>query len=343
MYRFWSIFVARNKEYYRDRASFGWNIMFPFLIIFGFALLFQNGGQRPYKVAILTSQSIHSAIQTQVCSHDFFSCIPIADKEMAIDKLNHHQLDMVMENLPQPFKYWINASAPKGILSESLLTRKAMSKDELNQRLIKQTINSKPVYYIEWLFPGIISMGMMFSSLFGIGFTIVRYRQNGVLKRLKATPLTSFEYLCAQITSRLLMILITNIILYFGCSWLLGFQCRGSLIHLLIFFTIGTISVISLGLIVAARTKTEELAHGLLNIITWPMMFLSEVWFSIADAPQWIKRFALCLPLSHVTSGLRHIMNDGAHLFDLSSEIFYLSIMTIIFLFIGSIMFKWTQ
>jgi ABC transporter DrrB family efflux protein len=343
MSRFWSIFIARNKEYYRDRASFGWNIMFPFLIIFGFALIFQNGGQRPYKIAILTYQTIHPAIQNQVCSHDLLSCIPYTDRNMAIDKLNHHKLDMVMENSPQPFKYWINTSSPNGILSEGLLTRETLSKEERNQRLLKQTIDSKPVYYIEWLFPGIISMGMMFSSLFGIGFTIVRYRQNGVLKRLKATPISSFEYLCAQIISRLLMIVTTNIILYTGCSWLLGFQCKGSLFHLLVFFTIGTISVISLGLIVAARTKTEELAHGLLNIITWPMMFLSEVWFSIEDAPQWIKYFAKCLPLSHVTQGLRMIMNDGVHLFDLSSELFYLSMLTIIFLCIGSLLFKWTQ
>jgi len=343
MNRFWSIFVARNKEYYRDRASFGWNIMFPFLIIFGFALIFQNGGQRPYKIAILTSQTIHSDIQQQICSHELFSCIPFTNKEMAIDKLNHHKLDMVLENISQPFKYWINTSSPKGILSEGLLTRISMSKEERHQRLIKQTIHSKPVYYIEWLFPGIISMGMMFSSLFGIGFSIVRYRQNGVLKRLKATPLTSFEYLCAQIISRLLMILATNIILFIGCSWLLGFQCKGSLLHLFIYFSIGTISVISLGLIVAARTKTEELAHGLLNMITWPMMFLSEVWFSIEDAPQWIKNFSMCLPLSHVTHGLRQIMNDGVHLFHLSSEIFCLTMMTCIFLCVGSLMFKWTQ
>jgi ABC transporter DrrB family efflux protein len=343
MSRFWSIFIARNKEYYRDRASFGWNIMFPLLIIVGFALIFQNGGQRPYKVAILTSDTIHPSIQKQVCAHDLFSCIPFSDKDMALDKLNHHKLEMVMENISHPYQYWINMSSPKGILSESLLTRNTLAKAVLNQRLIKNTIDSKPVYYIEWLFPGIIAMGMMFSSLFGIGFSIVRYRQNGVLKRLKATPLTSFEYLCAQITSRLLMILITNIILYIGCSWLFGFQCKGSLFHLLVFFTIGTISVISLGLIVAARTKTEELAHGMLNMITWPMMFLSEVWFSIEGAPQWIKNFALCLPLSHVTQGLRKIMNDGTHLLDLSWEIFFLSMLTVLFLCVGSILFKWTQ
>jgi len=345
MYRFWSIFIARNKEYYRDRASFGWNIVFPFLIIFGFALLFQKGGQQPYKVAVLISNDneIHSMIQKQVCAHALFTCIPYSDKTLAIDKLNHHKLDIVIKNSPLPLNYWINTSSPKGVLSEGLLTRGCTPKKELNQRLIRQTIESNPIYYIEWLFPGIICMGMMFSALFGVGYSIVRYRQNGVLKRLKATPLTSFEFLCAQIVSRLLMIVTTNTILFTGCSFLLGFQCKGSYIHLLIFFSMGTISVISLGLIVAARIQTEELANGLLNLITWPMMFLSEVWFSIEGAPEWIHNVACCLPLSHVTHGLRRILNDGAHLSELSIEMLYLSLMTFVFLSVGSYMFKWTR
>ena len=345
LYRFWSIFIARNKEYYRDRASFGWNIMFPVLVIVGFSLIFQDGGQRPFKVAVVTSKTyeIHPDIQKFICSHELFDCIQYLNKPEVLGKLNHHKLDLVIQNSPTPLKYWINKSSPNGILAESLLTRQLTSKDYLDTQLTRQTIDSKPVFYIEWFFPGLISMSMMFSALFGVGFSIVRYRQNGVLKRLKVTPITAFEYLCAQILSRLMMIVLTNIILFSGCSWLMGFECKGSLLHLLIFFMVGTIALISLGLVIAARVQTEELAHGLVNFITWPMMFLSEVWFSIEGAPQWIQNVADCLPLTHVTSGLRSIMNDGKGLSDLSLEIFLLCSMTVIFLIVGSALFKWTR
>ncbi|KPA14767.1 ABC transporter permease [Candidatus Magnetomorum sp. HK-1] len=346
MNRFWSIFIARNKEYYRDRASFGWNIVFPFLIILGFGIIFQRGGQRPYKVALLTPESpskIESNIKNQICSHDLFECIPFKDKNKAIEKLNNHKLDIIIQNGNLPLNYWINTYSPNSIISEGLLVKLLTPQKERSKLITKQSIQSEPVYYIEWLFPGIISMGVMFSSLFGIGFTIVRYRQNGVLKRLKATPLTAFEYLCAQILSRLFLILLTNTILFTGCSWLFDFHCKGSLFHLLIFFSIGTIAVISLGLIIAARIQTEELANGLLNLITWPMMFLSEVWFSIEGAPKWVQDCANLLPLSHMTRGLRMIINDGAHLFELKIEILILCTMSIIFMAIGSGLFKWTR
>ncbi|MBF0452762.1 MAG: ABC transporter permease [Candidatus Magnetomorum sp.] len=346
MNRFWSIFIARNKEYYRDRASFGWNILFPFLIILGFAIIFQRGGQRPFKVGILTpepSAIIEENIQSAICSHDLFHCFSLTDKLSAIEKLNHHQLDMIIQNGRPPLKYWINTYSPNGILSEGLLVNILTPTEEISERLKRQTIQSRPVYYIEWLFPGIISMGMMFSSLFGIGFSIVRYRQNGVLKRLKATPLTAFEYLCAQILSRLFLIVLTNVILYTGCSWLFDFHCKGSFLSLLLFFIVGTVAVISLGLIIAARIQTEELAHGLLNLITWPMMFLSEVWFSLEGAPEWVQHCANVLPLTHVTRGLRMIMNDGAHLSDLGIEFLFLSGMIVVFLSIGSFLFKWTR
>jgi ABC transporter DrrB family efflux protein len=346
MNRFWSIFIARNKEYYRDRASFGWNIVFPFLIIVGFAIIFQRGGQRPYKIAILVqdeSVAVQDIIQTQICSHSLFDCFPLTDKSTAIEKLNHHKLDLIIQNGDIPINYWINTYSPNGILSEGLLVNLLMPDHQKTEHLKRQTIQSRPVYYIEWLFPGIISMGMMFSSLFGVGFTIVRYRQNGVLKRLKATPLTAFEYLCAQILSRVLVIVLTNIILYIGCSWLLDFQCKGSYFDLLVFFIIGNLSVISLGLIIASRIQTEEFAHGLLNLITWPMMFLSEVWFSLEGAPEWVKQFSNFLPLTHVTKGLRMIINDGASLYDLAFELTILSGMIIVFMSVGSLLFKWTR
>ena len=57
-------------------------------------------------------------------------------------------------------------------------------------------------------------MNMMFSCLFGVGYVVVRYRKSGFLKRLHATPLTAFEFLTAQVLSRLVLILFVTAILY---------------------------------------------------------------------------------------------------------------------------------
>jgi len=341
--RFWTIFIARNKEYYRDKAAFGWNFIFPFLIISGFSVIFQRGGELDYKIGVIPAKSNDKkSINIKIDKKDykFFTFIDFNDPDIAFDKLIHHKIDLIIEKNSMPVKYWITDTSPKGIVAESLLLKKLYEKKHVNIK--KESIQGVQIDYLNWFFPGIISMSMMFSALFGVGYTIVRYRKNGVLKRLNATPLTAFEFLSAQIASRLFLIISTNTLLFIGCIYVFDFSCLGSYIELLIFFSLGTISIISLGLIVAARIASEELAHGVLNFFTWPMMFLSEVWFSLEGAPLWLKNFSNILPLTHVTNGLRKIMNEGATLSMLGYESFILILMSIIFIMIGSLFFKWT-
>jgi ABC-2 type transport system permease protein len=75
-------------------------------------------------------------------------------------------------------------------------------------------------------------MNMMFSSLFGVGYIIVRYRKNGALKRLKATPLTAFEFLAAQVISRLWLIMVITVLVFIGTELVVGFTMYGSYLNL---------------------------------------------------------------------------------------------------------------
>jgi ABC-type multidrug transport system permease subunit len=98
-----------------------------------------------------------------------------------------------------------------------------------------------------------------------------------------------------------------------------------------------------LGLILAARGTSEEFTSGILNFISWPMMFLSEVWFSLEGAPEWIRAIATVFPLTHLLTAVRRIMNDGAGLWDVMPELSILGVMTIVFLSIGAGLFSWTR
>ena len=52
MNKIWAVMVARQKEFYRDRSSMGWNLAFPFFIVLGFSFVFSNGNQKLYKVGL---------------------------------------------------------------------------------------------------------------------------------------------------------------------------------------------------------------------------------------------------------------------------------------------------
>jgi ABC-type multidrug transport system permease subunit len=172
---------------------------------------------------------------------------------------------------------------------------------------------------------------------------VVRYRKNGALKRLKVTPLNAFEYLTAQAISRIFLLMFTLLVVWTGCDLIFRFTVEGSYVDLFVVFLLGSLSLTALGLILASRGTSEEFTTGILNFISWPMMFLSEVWFSLEGAPQWVKTAAQIFPLTHMLKAVRRIMHDGAGLMDVSIEITILALMTLAFLIIGASLFSWNK
>jgi ABC-type multidrug transport system permease subunit len=202
-------------------------------------------------------------------------------------------------------------------------------------------IEGDAIRYVDWVLPGILGMNMMFSSLFGVGYVVVRYRKNGFLKRLRATPLRSIEFVIAQVISRLTLIVIITSFLFLGTKYFLGTQMDGSYLTLLTVLVIGAISLISMGLMISARVASEELAGGFLNMVTWPMMLLSGVWFSLESASAWVRQLSNIFPLTHVLDAARAVMIDGAGLIQIAPQLTTLILMSAVFLSFGALVFRW--
>lgn len=327
--RFYAIFKARNTEFFRDKASLSWSIIFPVLLLIGFAVVFSGDGKSVYKIGLLNTPEA----PTEFMQTKYIEFVEYDQQEAALDKLRQHKVDLLVDY--RSHQYWLNDTSPNGYLTEKLL----IATD--NQDWHKQQVSGRQVRYVDWVLPGILGMNMMFSCLFGVGYVIVRYRKNMVLKRLNATPVTAFEFLTAQICSRLWIVLFISSMIFIGCNWLFDFYMLGSYLDLFIVALLGAICLISLGLCIAARSESEELTGGLLNMFSWPMMVLSGVWFSLEGSPEIVQQISMLLPLTHLVEGARSIMTDGASLLDIQQHILSLLVMTLVFLTIGVKTFKW--
>ncbi len=335
--------MARTREFYRDRSALAWNILFPFLVIIGFSFIFNQDNQTQFKVGEVHGGT--KVINKMVVDNyrafretRFIEFISFKDKKAALDKLRHHRIDFLIN--PDTGRYWTTGSSPKGYMVEKcLLAAITPAKKEIR----RDTISGEEIPYIEWLFPGILGMNIMFSSLFGVGFVIVRYRKNGVLRRFSVAPVRTFEFLTAQILSRMFAITATTVTVYTGCSLLYGFNNRGSYLALILVFLLGAFSLVSLGLLVAARSSSEEFASGIINLMTWPMMFLSEVWFSLEGANPAVIAISKFFPLTYMVQAARSIMNDGASLGEVHFHIMVLAGMSLVFTAVGSFFFSWQK
>jgi len=345
--RFWTIFIARNYEFFRDRSAFGWNFLFPFLLVAGFGVLFSGRGYSEYKIGIFPHKPVVVKIEKTRIPEAFqkipyLKFIGFSTAAEGLEKLKHHKIDFLLKMGDPPHEYWISETSPKGELVEKIFKASLIPPNiEINAR--KNKIQGHPIRYIDWLFPGILAMNMMFSALWGVGYVVVRYRKNGVLKRLKATPLTALEYLTAQAVSRIFLLMFTLLVVWIGCDLIFSFRVKGAYIDLILIFLVGSLSLTALGLILASRGTSEEFCTGVLNFISWPMMFLSEVWFSIEGAPQWVKILSQIFPLTHLLNAVRKVMHDGATLLDVGLEITVLMVMTLVFLATGAALFSWNK
>ncbi len=331
MQRMLSVWHARNLEFVRDRSTLIFTILLPVALIVGMSFVF-GGKERPlFKVGVLTQtldMKAHPFLHER-----FVDFVALADEADAVRKVSRHSLDLLVD-VKQPVRYWVNPSSPKGYIVEKLLL-------QTDAAAHRQPVSGDAVRYVDWLFPGILGMNLMFSCLFGVGYVVLRYRKNGFLKRLHATPLTAFEFLTAQVFSRLVLTVVVTSILYTGIASLIHFHSAGSMLLLLGLMLLGCLSMIALGLTIAARFSSEELVGGLLNLLTWPMMLLSGVWFSLEGSPQWVQWVAKVFPLTHLLDAARAIMLDGAGIAAISTDLIYLAVTAVAFLAFGAWSFRW--
>lgn len=337
--RIYAIFHARNLEFVRDRSSLSWNIVLPVALMFGLSFIFGGGTPPEYTVGVLQSGETvdpgsHPFLRTR---HVQF--VPVTDLDEGMTKVARHQLDLLVRLQP-PARYWVNPESPRGYFIEFALLQSSLQSPG-PRPIEKAQIGGHAVRYIDWVLPGILGMNMMFSCLFGVGYVVVRYRKNGFLKRLRATPLRSFEFVAAQVASRLTLIIAITAFVYTGTSWFLDTRMEGNYGTLLLITVLGAISLISMGLVVAARVTSEELAGGLLNLVTWPMMMLSGVWFSLEGTGKWVQRSAEVFPLTHILEAARAVMIDGAVLGDVLPHIGILVAMSVLFLTVAALIFRW--
>jgi len=335
--RIFAVFRARNLEFARDRSTLIWNLVLPVVLMFGLATIFGGEGRNAYTVGVLQSSAVIIDEQHPFLGTRYIRFVVINDRDLGFRKLARHQLDLLLQ-VEEAKRYWVNPESPQGYFVElALLQNDAAAGGGIE----KGQITGDAIRYVDWVLPGILGMNMMFSCLFGVGYVVVRYRKNGFLKRLRATPLSSLEFIIAQVASRLVLIMSITAFVYAGTHVLLDTRMEGSYLTLFIVALVGAISLISLGLIVAARVTSEELAGGLLNMITWPMMMLSGVWFSLEGAAPIVQNTANIFPLSHVLGAARAVMLDGATLLDVAPSLLALLAMSTLFLGIGAATFRW--
>jgi len=169
---------------------------------------------------------------------------------------------------------------------------------------------------------------VMAATMIGLGavlslVTIISiYREGGILKRLRATPLRPWTILTAHVLVKLIFTSATLILMLIAGRRYYPVDLQIPIVSFTLALLVCTFSIMSIGFVIASIVPTARFAQPIAGAIFYPMIGLSGLFFPIAQLPPGLQIVARCLPLTYAVSLLRGILQGhpwSAHLTDLAA------------------------
>lgn len=199
--------------------------------------------------------------------------------------------------------------------------------------------------YSAFLISGMASMAIVTTALFGFAVMLVSLRHEGKLKLYEVLPIKKVSYLIGFALSRILVMVIFALLfvvladIFYGST--LQFTVK-SVLNFVFLTLIGSFSFISVGFVLVSFISKPTTATALINIISIPILFLSDLFIPINLLPDYIQSVAVQSPVYIFTDASRSILNDGASFIDVWKEMSMLVFIGIVSLLISMKTFKWS-
>jgi ABC-type multidrug transport system permease subunit len=369
----WQLISALFLEIIREPGVLFWGILFPILMSLGLGLAFTKKADVIRKVAIInktegsvaaTDNSVIEGFLQKNCEKNLSGVADawqwkytIRDEKLgnsvflfynmkwdeAVRFLKRGTINVLLLGMNDSVEYHfdpMNPDAQLTYLKLSTIVGKGAVQPVLNNSEIKP-LTVTGTRYIDFLVPGLIAMGVMMSSMWGISYGIIEKRSKKLLRRLIATPMKKSHFLIALITVRVTMNFIESLVLFLFALFAFKMTIQGNISALILIFLAGNIAFAGIAVLVSSHTSNTEVGNGLINFVVFPMMVLSGIFFSYQNFPDWSLPVIKNLPLTILADGIRSIFNEGAGYHEVALPVFILLAIGTIFFTIGLKIFKW--
>jgi ABC-2 type transport system permease protein len=357
----WAITKASFKAIFANPSAIIFSILFPiiFTLIFG---AFGSGSGTIYRIALAPGSDTSQGFYTGLQKIPGIKIISYPDTILRNKDLYKGKLTAILSIQSEPdsadrahYKIGIRSTTASSNTVYSfraaldlvkLQLEKMMNEDAENFVEIEDPVveTVRPYRPIDFILPGQLGFSILFSTLFGIAFTFYGLREQLVLKRFYASPVSKMNILLGIGMSRLFFQLLSVVVLILFGHFALNFTLHHGLITFLeiIFMTIVMLFLLmGVGLIFSSIAKTDTSIPLLINLFGFPQMMLSGTFFPIEVFPRWLQEICRVLPLTQYNNAIRKISFEGLGILDCWKELGILGIWMAITYFIAARVIKW--
>jgi len=358
MYKMLKFAKVMLKIHSRDRQAIFFSLFFP--LMFMFIISFASGGDpEPIELGIVNNAENELATNF-IASLDvtLLFNITIGEEADLREQLIAGEKAVVLilpdnfqdNGTPADLAVLIDAAQVRqaGIVLPVL--RQALVEVERNLRnteplfsLNIEDVQARTQRYLDFVVPGLLAFSIMNIGIAGSGFNIVEYRRKGILKRLFVTPIMPGDFIGGLVLARLSICLVQLTGLLLAAIFLFDVIFVGSLVTLYLFILMGTVIFLSIGFCLGSIAKSQQAIIAIGNLVTFPQMILSGIFFPIESLPDLIQPVANILPLSFVSNGLREVAINGTGLLELTPSVIGMIVWAVIALFLAIRLFVWKE
>ena len=363
MKQFIKIFNSQLKMTFRDKGVWFWSICYPVLLLVIFLTVFGGvGSGEDDSFSANIALVAHEQTEVSQSFEQILRNVPLlewkdespVDREQAEEWLKEKDIDgfIVLPDgvAAKQLELFVNREKEQAVTTQML---SSILRDVVNNYGVQATpeftlqtsfisSGSDKLNYSDFLLTGMIALSLCQAGLFGM-VGMVETRRNGLLKRLKMTPVNMRLFGLGNLSVRLLMSAV-QIALLSGIGYFFySANFNIDVIAFILMFIVGTLAFTSMGFMVAAFAKSMDSYMGIVNLIGFLMMFLSGIFFDYTLLPEWLKPVADVLPLTFFVNGIRDSMVYGVGLFETSFWINFGVLLgwVIVTFVIGSRFYKW--
>ena len=193
---------------------------------------------------------------------------------------------------------------------------------------------------VPYLLAEVLALTVM-GSFWGLSVQLVTFREQGILRRFRVTPVGASAMLASSLLSNYFLTLPTIIIEFFLSRWVFHMSGLGNVLSIFILVTLGTVSFASLGLIVASVTNTMQETQVINQIIWFVFLFISGATIPFPILPGIVQAVAVFLPATYLVSGLQRAMIDHTGAASLGAYMASLVGCALIAFLVSAQLFRW--
>jgi ABC-2 type transport system permease protein len=191
------------------------------------------------------------------------------------------------------------------------------------------------------LLAGMLGYGAANTTFAGLALILVARREQGILKRIRSTPLPAATYLVAVLVSILIVFALQTIALFLLGKLLKSTPFPGHVLSLVLLLLLGAASFAGVGLAVASLIRSLEGSSAVVNTIVLPMAFLSGSFGPTRHYPRFLRAIGDVLPLKYLVSSVNAIYLNGRELWTRPGSIAVLAAWGVVGLAIAARRFRW--